>query len=339
MKWLFWSLSLVAVLGFGAHPILAATIEDITFDSGQLALAGRLVVPDGAGPFPAIVFTHGSGDAGRDNSRYQLEAEYFSQHGIASFLYDKRGSGDSAGDWRQANFEQLADDALAAISFLKTRAEIDPQQIGLRGSSQSGWILPIAADRSSDVAHIILISPAGVTPYEQVVYDVRTDLEDAGFVGGDIDDGLALLRSALNYARTGDGWDLHAAALKAAEHQPWFSIASGPPVADHWLWSWMRPVMDFDVLPILRRISTPVLVILGDADRECPSQTAGHLHEQVLGQRDDGFHLVRYFRGADHGIRVAANRVGDEEPPLAEGYLETLRDWTLGIRDRRSNGQ
>ena len=329
MKTLVLSLAVFVTVGLSLNQAWGGAAEDVTFRNGDISLAGSLYLPAGEKPHPTVVFTHGSGDAGRDNRRYRLEAEYLLEHGIASLVYDKRGYGASSGDWRRATFEDLADDALSAVAYLQTRGEVDAARIGLRGSSQSGWILPIAAAKSADVAYLILISPAGVTPYEQIVFEVRMSLEDTGFSGKQVDEALPLLRSGLDYARTGKGWERHAQAIESAKDQPWFSIASGPPVADHWMWSWIRPDIDFDVVPVLMRISTPVLVVLGEQDRECPSQIAGYVHEKALRSRDAGVYSIRYFPGADHGLRVPSKRVGDEEPPLADGYLETLRDWIL----------
>jgi uncharacterized protein len=158
--------------------------EDITIHAGNVALAARLYLPAGPGPFRALVFTHGSGPSGRDSLRYQEEAADFAAAGIASLVYDKRGYGKSTGDWRVATFEDLASDAIAAVEYLKSHRDINPHVIGLHGASQSGWLLPIAAMRSKDIAFLVMISPPGVTPYEQILYDVRTDLEDAGFSPG-----------------------------------------------------------------------------------------------------------------------------------------------------------
>jgi Predicted hydrolase of the alpha/beta superfamily len=77
--------------------------------------------------------------------------------------YDKRGVGESTGDWNAATYEDLAGDAVAAVEYLKTRRDIDAAQIGLLGISQAGWIMPLAAVRSKDVAFLISISGAGVT--------------------------------------------------------------------------------------------------------------------------------------------------------------------------------
>ena len=91
--------------------------EDVTFYNGDIRLYGQLYIPNGKGPFPAVIFTHGSGDAGVDNKRYQLEAEYFATKGILSMVYDKRGYGKSTGDWQQADYNDLAEDAVAALDL------------------------------------------------------------------------------------------------------------------------------------------------------------------------------------------------------------------------------
>ncbi len=138
--------------------------ESVYFLNEDIRLVGELYLPTNPGPHPAVIFTHGSGGAGRDNSRYQLEATYFAEQGIASLVFDKRGYGESGGDWRVASFEDLASDALAAVDYLKSRNDIDVSRLGLRGASQSGWILPLAAIESADVRYLILISPASMTP-------------------------------------------------------------------------------------------------------------------------------------------------------------------------------
>ncbi|MGD8578201.1 MAG: alpha/beta fold hydrolase [Lysobacterales bacterium] len=296
----------------------------VSFTSQGLRLVGDLYLPNPDGQHPAIVFTHGSGGSGRDNRRHVAEANYYARHGIVSLVFDKRGYGESEGDWRSATFEDLAQDALAAVSFLKVRPEVDPGRIGLRGASQAGWVLPIAAARSEDVAHIIMISPAGVTPYEQIMFDVRTDLEDAGYPPKEVNRALAVLRSGLEYGRTGEGWERHARMLKATADKPWFDIAAGPPVADHWMWNWFRQVADFDSVPVVASIATPVLLLLGEQDRVCPWQIAGYRFGKALEQRNTGSFLVRYFPDANHDLEVIDDS-GKEA--LASGYLDTVVEW------------
>lgn len=302
-------------------------IEDVQFSNGEILLAGRLYLPHGTGSFPAVVFTHGSGDSGRDNPRYDEEAREFVKSGIACLLFDKRGCGESTGNWRTATFADLAGDAIAGIRYLKTRDEIDHQTMGLRGASQSGWILPIAARRSPDVGFLILISPPGVSPYDQVLYDVRTDLEDEGFPAAQVEAGIRLTRSGLDYARSWKGWREHIKRLEAASEEPWLKIAAGPRDPDHWLWRWIHPVIDFDAIPVIEELRIPVLVLLGEQDRETPSQVAGYRFGKAL-EGNTGSH-VRYFPEGDHDLRSTTASDEDGRRPFANGFLETMKNWIL----------
>ena len=162
------AVALVALLGAGcgkadapSAPSTSGTID--TFPSGDIRLAYRLDRPTGTGPFPAIVMGHGSGQA----TRHQLGsiAGRFAAAGFAVLRYDKRGVGDSGGVYEVAGnvansertFPILAGDMLAGVEFLKTRGDVDPARIGLFGVSQAGWIIPLAASRSSDVKFMILV--------------------------------------------------------------------------------------------------------------------------------------------------------------------------------------
>jgi uncharacterized protein len=159
---------LVALLGAGcgssgapSAPTTAGTSD--TFPSGDIRLAYTLDLPAGTGPFPAIVMGHGSGEV----TRQQMTslALGFVQAGFAVLRYDKRGVGGSGGVYEVAGnvpnsarvFPILAGDMVAGVEFLKTRPEIDPARIGLFGASQAGWIIPLAASRSSDVKFMILV--------------------------------------------------------------------------------------------------------------------------------------------------------------------------------------
>lgn len=320
----------IAALPRVARPQDTARTDDVHFSNGGLTLAGRLYLPSGAGPFPALVFTHGSGDSGRDNLRHQEEATYLANSGIACLLFDKRGYGGSTGDWHSATFEDLAADAVAAVRYLESRHEIDSRSIGLRGASQSGWILPIAASRSPDVGFLVLISPPGVTPYEQISYDVRTDLEDKGFSPEDVESALSLTRSGLDYARSWKGWPAHKKRLDAASRQPWFEIASGPPDPEDWLWKWVHPVIDFDAIPLVEGLHIPVLVLLGEQDREVPSQVAGYRFERAL--RTNRRSAIRYFPDGDHDLRSTTAPKVKGRSPLVGGYLDTVKAWVLTQR-------
>ena len=127
--------------------------EEVTFRNGAVSLAGTLTLPSGIKPHPAVVFIHGSGPDSREN--YSFYAELFARHGIATLIYDKRGVGASTGDWRRVHFRDLAEDALAGVRLLRSHKDIDASRIGLWGGSNGGWVAPLAASLSNDVAFVI----------------------------------------------------------------------------------------------------------------------------------------------------------------------------------------
>ncbi len=178
--------------GFG-RAILEATAESITKDmilevigneffmNGDIRLRYDLKLPDAnGGPFPAMVFVHGSGRLTRGNMAHA--ANPFVSRGIAMLTYDKRGVGESTGEYNSVGVAnggttlgRLADDAIAAVRFLKKFPQIDPQRIGLIGNSQGGWISPLAATRSDEIAFMLLWSGPTVSVGLEIFYSNLAD--------------------------------------------------------------------------------------------------------------------------------------------------------------------
>ncbi len=140
----------------------------------NVRLAGTLTLPQGKPPFPAVVFLTGSGAQNRDeeifgHKPFLVLADYLTRRGFATLRMDDRGVGGSTGDMDQASTLDFAQDALAAVAFLKSRREIDPKRIGLLGHSEGAIIATVAAAQSPDVAFIVLLAGTGV-PGEQILY-------------------------------------------------------------------------------------------------------------------------------------------------------------------------
>jgi dienelactone hydrolase len=145
---------------------LGTVVDDLDFSSGEISLQGRLDLPEGEGPFPAIVWVHGSGRSTR--SEAQRLTGLLNQAGFAVFRYDKRGVGASGGRYQNISagnsIEQLAllaQDAAAAAAYASTLPQVAGQPIGFFGSSQAGWIIPQAVNLSEVVDFAaILVGPA-----------------------------------------------------------------------------------------------------------------------------------------------------------------------------------
>lgn len=108
-------------------------------------------------------------------------ADLFASHGIAALAYDKRGSGDSTGSYGiVANYQLLADDLLAGVALLRDRADIDPARTGVWGGSEGGWVAPLAAARSPDVAFVVAVSAPGVSPIRDILFQNELALGHEG---------------------------------------------------------------------------------------------------------------------------------------------------------------
>ena len=148
-------------------PPFPYTSEDVTFinDKFNITLAGTLTIPDGKGPFPAVIMITGSGAQNRNeelmgHKPFWVIADYLTRNGIAVLRYDDRGVGKSQGVYSTATTADLGTDAEAAFIYLKNNSLIDPQKIGLAGHSEGGMIAPMIAAQNKEVAFIVSIAGA-----------------------------------------------------------------------------------------------------------------------------------------------------------------------------------
>ncbi|MFN8224386.1 MAG: alpha/beta hydrolase [Gaiellales bacterium] len=149
--------------------------------NGDVKLVGKLRLPPGAGPFPAVVILHGSEGGLRDT--YDLWTSYWVSRGIAALSYDKRGGGESTGtavnnNARIETLTALAGDAAAAVDWLRGRADIDPTRIGLAGGSQAGWTIPLTAARQPGVHWAVILSGPVTSVGHESIYSALT--QDGG---------------------------------------------------------------------------------------------------------------------------------------------------------------
>lgn len=129
---------------------LAFTVEPVSFIArGDVAIAGSLYVPiGGVEPMPAVSMTVGYGGVKEQGALPY--AELFASAGFVVLFHDHRGFGKSEGLPRQdIDPWQQIEDWRRAISYLQSRAEVDPRRIGIWGSSYSGGhaLVVAATDR------------------------------------------------------------------------------------------------------------------------------------------------------------------------------------------------
>ena len=302
----------------------AFTKREVTFNNGDVRLAGDLYTPDGVAHEPAIVFGHGSGRVARPNPRFTFEAEGLAQRGFACLVFDKRGCGQSTGDWRTSDFEALAGDLRVAFDFMGAQASVDGGRVGLRGASQAGYVMPIAAARQPQPAFVILISAPMITIADQITFENETNLRAANLAADDMAAAMNLLRQALDVARTGTGAEAYFARVREAMETPWYRASPTPPEEERWFFDWLRPIHAFDPAPYFREMTMPVLAFFGQNDTLVPAQIARQRLEALYTGPRRRLLTVIDYPNAGHDLRypnAAGHRI------LAPDYLDRMAAW------------
>jgi uncharacterized protein len=301
----------------------------VAFMNGETRLSGSLLTPVGPGPHPAVVMIHGSGPVTRET--LHPYADVFARNGIAVLIHDKRGAGSSTGNWARATFDDLAGDALAGVRFLKTRTEINPRQIGLQGTSLGGWVAPLAASRSSDVAFVIVESAPAVTPLEHERLRVRSQMRADGFSSAEIGNAMAFMDLKFDVARTGKNWERLQSAMTRAEQAGvgWLAYVNPPSSLESLQWHWAN-VLAYDPMPALERLACPILVLYGELDTVVPASENRKRMEAVLKRSGNQDATIKVFERANHGFFTAITGGRREAPSLkglVPGYLDARVNW------------
>lgn len=312
--------------------------EEITFQNGDIKLSGTLLLPNRSNNFPAVILTHGSGPATR--AAYRSWGLRFAKKGIAALIYDKRGNGKSTGDWRSASMENLADDAVAGLNYLKTRPEINAKKIGVAGHSQGGWVAPLAANRSKEAAFVIASAASGVSPDRQSIYHRASVMREMGFseeavkIAAELREklyasGKLLLEKSPNAAK--ERKKVSAELAKYAK-EPWFEAgAELPPNLDN-----DNPprgaleLLFFNPVPMWEQVKIPVLLMWGDKDTVVPVTEGRKIIENALKTAENTDVTIKIFPNLDHGsVIVRPKNSAWDFPRVDLNYYETMVDWTL----------
>jgi uncharacterized protein len=302
----------------------------------SLRLAGKLVLPSGRGPFPAVVFVAGSDPETRDV--WQVEARALATRGVASLLYDKRGGGESLGASHDlASWDDLAGDVAGAVQYLRSRPDIDPRRIGLIGQSQGTWIIAKAAARDSGIAFLVNISGSGISAAEQETYRTGALMQADSFSAADIARARAFQQQKFRVARTGVGWEALDSTMKRlrADSVKWFPGYGTGAAARSLAVLRLYGVLQFNYDPTrdLRRIRVPVYVIMGENDRVFPPATVIERMRAALhaGGNDQLTSII--IPNAGHALTTLQTFHGKPfRRAISPAFLQTLVGWLTAGR-------
>lgn len=267
---------------------LPYTEEHISYNGLEagVTLSGTLTLPDSKGPFPVVLLIAGSGPNDRDETLlghkpFLVLADYLTRQGIAVLRFDKRGCGKSTGNYDKATSQDFSNDVLAGIAYLKSRKEVNSNQIGLIGHSEGGLIAPMAATKSKDVAFIVLMAGTGVNG-EEVVYEQSSLIQR---VSGDSEENIKQCRKfqeeiftivkkesnpQIAAVQLQEVVKNHTAALLGTQEKETVEILKSQ--ASRVNNEWFRYFLTFDPSIALKQVQVPVLALNGELDLQVSSK-------------------------------------------------------------------
>lgn len=319
------------------------------FVSDGTTLSGMLVEPATASAkdkAPLIVQVHGSNNTGwiTRGDEFSFEPYAFAAHGISVFAFDKRGTGESAGEFTM-DFYRLAKDVAAASFEARRLAANRFSRFGLYGLSQAGWIIPLAAKDAK--AEFMVINSSGVfSPVEEDSEEVFLDLRTKGY-GADVLAKARHVTDATGEVRASNysgGYEQLARAKQLYGKELWFGEIQGEfsgrilrtDEAELRKLAGYNPLgipWRHDAVAVLQGLSLPTLWTRAEKDRASPM---GLTEDRLRKLRKEGkpIELV-IIPDADHG-NMEFTEASDGKRSytrFTDGYYRLLFDWIKGRRN------
>jgi uncharacterized protein len=316
---------------------LEVTYKNLNAD---VDLAATLTIPEGKGPFPAVILMAGSGPHDRDESimghkPFLVLADHLTRKGIVVLRADKRGCGKSGGNYAKAVMADFASDAEAGVAYLKARPEVDAKHIGLVGHSEGGIEAPMAAATDPDVAFVVMMAATGVPGDKILPEQSRLIQTAAGKKPDEIEKDLAIQHKVLAAVeKNSDQATLEkelrtALSGKVPDAQVDLQIkaASSP---------WFRDFLIYDPAPTLIKLTCPVLVLNGERDLQVPAaQNLPAIQKALEAGRNKNFEIVE-LPGLNHLFQDAKTGAISEyteiEETMSPAAMDKISSWVLKQR-------
>jgi pimeloyl-ACP methyl ester carboxylesterase len=328
------------------------TEEEVSYENvtDKVKLAGTLTLPPSKTPVPAVILITGSGAQDRNETvmghrPFLVLADHLTRRGIAVLRVDDRGMGGSGTGSDTATSANYAEDALAGVNFLKSRKEINPQQIGLVGHSEGGMIAPIAAAKSKDIAFVVMMAGLGQTGGDAILLQndllsstAGTPAESVAQIRKVYEQLFAILKAEPDNAaaekKIREVVKTEMAAMTLSQKEVFGSVLNTINVQmPMYLSPWFRYFLLYDPAPDLQKVRVPVLAIVGEKDLQVPPKVNMELIEAALKKGGNKNYTVMILPGLNHLFQTAKTGLPMEygmiQETIAPSVLQLVSDWIL----------
>jgi len=309
----FLMMLLIAAFASCSNPFMS---DADVIENGRAQLESELVMPEGGRELkPAVVFAVGSGtghfrDYVEGFTETLLEG-IFLPRDIAVLYINKRGVGDSSGNWRWGSIERQADDILAAVDYLRTAPGIDPDQIGVVGHSQGGWVVQLAGSLDERVAFVLSLAGPTVAVTEQDVHRVTNDLQCEGVTGEELERELDRLRRK------------HDRNISVGRWFPFFELR------------YASNIYQYDPRSAIANLTQPTLLAFGGLDNMVPPAPNLERLEDIFPAGVPSYITTHVADATDHMFRITDTICFDYEGsignPYSEPFVAYVESWVDGL--------
>ncbi|MCC6804045.1 MAG: alpha/beta hydrolase [Anaerolineae bacterium] len=345
------TLDAFAPLSVTQEPV-SYTVEDVTFANGDVTLAGTLTLPPTDGPHAVVVLVSGSGPQDRDESLgggiamkpFRLIADALTRAGVAVLRYDDRGVGKSTGDFGSATVSDFAADAAAAIDYLLTRADINPDQIGLLGHSEGGLVAAMLGAGDPDLDFIISMAGPSVNGRDVLLVQNRRLLEAEGATQEQIDSQVAYVEQLLNVLDDPAAMETltYEFTLQQVQALPeeqqaavgdidQYAHAVATQVAQQYGVASFKSFVNYDPATDWAQTAVPVLALFGGKDVQVDAEQNAPALEAALAEAGNADYEIVVFPNANHLFQEAGtggvSEYGSLPGEFTPDFLPTIIDW------------
>ena len=309
-------------------PVKNYSIENVVVKNGDVLLFADVYKPTTSGRHPAVLILHGSTTNLKRN--YTFYADWLANQGFEVMIFDKRGNGDSTGDYMAATYDDFVSDAIFCLEELKKRPSVDKAKIGVWGFSQGATLLPLLAAKTNIPSFLIAVSPEVFSISQAAAYadSLRIvkggNLPANGHIAAEAHRQVEkMIREGTKHKKVENFINLNAFKHTFMNQTGLYgNIDIDKQAYEGYYWGGRK--MDF--YPWWKSLAIKTLVIFGEDDELLDAnknaKTIADLHNPKI--------TIRQFARANHEMKKSFNPAKYPDfdwPRVADGYLAAVREW------------
>ncbi len=309
-------------------PPKAYSTEKISVKSNGVNLSAEIYKPFANRLHPAIVLLHGS--TTNLKKQYSFYADFFAKMGFEVLIFDKRGNGESTGNYSTASYDDLVDDAISCLKVLKNSKTIDTTKIGFWGFSQGAMLLPYIMTKTNIPTFLIAKSPEIYSVSEAAAFSDSLRIVNMGnspanghIVAESHRQVEKMIRNGRDYREVETYINQNAVRYSFMNQTGLYeNISINKSEYDGYFWKGREK----DFYPYWKSLGITTLVLFGEDDEYVNASR----NENTLSDFGNTKITIKKFPRANHSLKKTFNPVKYPDfdwPRITEGYLEYVEKW------------